>query len=329
MKKLLVSLVTLVLVFAVVASVSAAAPTVTGKLQFEGYSSADSDANDNTKNYSDARIFFNGEIDPQTTYTVATQYNSGWNEFRLREAYVTYKSGIGDFSVGKIRVIPTIADLTDGIAPLQGNGITDASFVVRYGYNFSDDTNFALTVVPVKNNPNYTVTEEVSGVEVVNDAKTAAKYATSYVDAGTFVAEVHTKASIFDLGANLQYEGKGDPGFALQASTKLSDALSVWAEAGQFADKSKDLSSKEKSAYLLGASYTIGKWTLEAEQQFNDDVKYMYGHDQWGAKVGYALTDKVAIEYYRSSNYYLGGLEALNNDGSDQGVSFLRVTVLF
>ncbi len=326
MKKLLVSLVTLVLVFAVVASVSAAAPTVTGKLQFEGYSSADSDANDNTKNYSDARIFFNGEIDPQTTYTVATQYNSGWNEFRLREAYVTYKSGIGDFSVGKIRVIPTIADLTDGIAPLQGNGITNASFVVRYGYNFSDDTNFALTVVPVKNNSDYVVLNDDKSV---NSEKTLASYATSFTEAGTFVAEVHTKASIFNLGANLQFEGEGDPGFALQASTKLSDALSVWAEAGQFADKSKDLSSKEKSAYLLGASYTIGKWTLEAEQQFNDDVKYMYGHDQWGAKVGYALTDNVAIEYYRSSNYYLGGLEALNNDGSDQGVSFLRVTVLF
>ncbi len=323
MKKLLVSLLTLSLVFAVVASVSAAAPVVTGKLAFETYENADPTG---LQQWGDVRFFFNGDIDETTNYSVALQYTSN-GTFKVREAFATYKTGVGNVSFGKIRVIPTIADLTDGIAPNFGDGITSAPFVLKYGYDVNETTNLGLTVVAGQNGDSSSTGTYKNGT-VVND---------SFTEAGAFVAEAHTKVSIFNLGANYQYEGKGDAGYAVQVSTSLFDSLNLWAEAGKLADKSKALSDDQTEAYLFGFSYTIGKVTFEAEKQFNDDA-ILYGGNQWGAKIGYALTDNVSIEYLRSSNYYLGGADAIqffkdandNVTGSkDRGVSFLKVSVTF
>lgn len=318
MKKLLVSLLALVLVFAVVARVSADAPVVTGKLQYEAYTDVSPADNvpgtPNPHSYADARLFFNGDIDKETNYLVSLQYTSTSiaNNFKVREAYATYKTDFGNLSVGKIRVFPSIADLTDGVTSHLGNGITAAPFVIRYGYNLSDNTNFGLTVVPVDTGDETDVT--------------------SYSGAGAFVAEAHTKVSIVNLGVNYQSEGKGDAGYALQASTTLFGSLNLWAEAGKLADQTQSLSSDEKKVELFGASLTINKLTFEVEKQFNDKA-VLYGHDQWGAKVGYALTKNTTLEYYRSSNYYLGGLDAVQNPGTvdekDTGVNFFRVTVTF
>jgi hypothetical protein len=291
MKKLLVALLSLVLVFAVVASVSAAAPTVTGQLKFQAYEDLQPLPKDSNwdKTYFDGRLFFNGDIDAQTNYFVSLQYTSDTTkgndaDFKVREAYATYKTSVGNFTFGKIRVTPSIIDLLDGVNPLTGGGITASNFVVKYGYNFDDNTNVGLTVVPTKS----------SGVE-----------------GGAFVAEAHTKASIFDLGLNYQYEGKGDAGYAFQASTTLFDSLSVWTEIGRLSDQGKTLTSDQKEAYYLGAAYTIGKFTFEAERQFNDDSA-LDGADQWGSKIAYAPTKNLSFELYHSSNYFLGNLHGKN-----------------
>ncbi|TCL65298.1 porin-like protein [Hydrogenispora ethanolica] len=296
MKKLLVALLSLVLVFAVVASVSAAAPTVTGLLQYEAHE--DTGTTDAEK--VDARIFFNGSINDATNYTVSLQYAdtaaNGAN-VKVREAFATYKTGLGNFSLGKIRITPSIIDLLGGVSPLAGDvdGITAAQVVVKYAYSFDDNTNVWLAVVPAD----------------------SSQSATSKVEAGAFVAQLNTKASIFDLGLNYQYEGEGDAGYAFQASTTLFDSLKLWTELGRVADQTEAASSDAKTAYYVGAAYTIGKLTLEYEEQFNDDFKYNATFSgkgkHWGSKVSYAVNDNLTLELYHSPNYAIGGFDNSKN----------------
>jgi hypothetical protein len=290
MKKLFVAMLTMVLVFAVVATVSAAAPVVTGKLQYEVYGSSSDE-------FADARLFFNGDIDKQTNYTVSLQYVTpgyGSYDFVVREAYTTYKSDLGNVSFGKIRVTPSIVDNLYGINYGFGAGETKAPFVVKYSYNFSDDTNVGLTVIP----------------------RDQAK-----VDAGAYVAEFHTKVSIVNLGLNYQSAGHGDAGYALQASTTLFENLNLWTELGKWADINSDYTDDQNKALYVGGSYTFGKFTVEAEKQCNGKAREISPDlEQWGGKVSFAATKNMTFELYKGTDAVLGNLP---------GTTFFKAIVTF
>ncbi len=319
MKKLLVSLLTLSLVFAVVASVSAAAPTVSGTIYSEVYSDKTTGGNDNNGDrvFNDIRLKVAGAIDEKTEYTVIARYTTaakglpgskyvidqktgnvvelqdqgtaGTGEFQLREAYGTYKSEIGNFSFGKIRVNPSVVDLLDGaFGEAAGPGTLVNPAVVKYSYSFSDDTSASVAVVAADG-------ESVKG--------------------GSAVAYLNTKVADVNLAVFVNTASKGDLGYGVNASTTFFDSLNLWAEAGQYADYAKTAKDEDLQTIYLGASYTVGKFTFELEKQFNGGA-----YEQWGSKIGYALTDKVAIEAFHSSNYAIGNIDADN---------YLKVTINF
>ncbi len=309
MKKLLVSLLTLVLVFAVVASVSAATANFSGTLYYELYGDKTVDAVDNKGDHEfvDVRIKMAGSIDEKIDYTVITRYTSkatglpgsqyvidqktgtvvekenqgtaGTGEFQLREAYATYKSGIGNVSFGQIRVNPSIIDLLDGSFN-SGNTMV-APVVLRYSNNISDNTSIALSVIPADGND---------------------------YEAGSSDAEFSTKVANLNLGAYVHFLGKGDPGYAANASISFFDALNLYTEYGKYADADTTDAEDPLTTLYGGTSLTLGKFTFEVEKQFHDADT----NKQWGAKINYAATKNFSITAYRSSCYVIGNIDAAN-----------------
>ncbi len=324
MKKLLVSLLTLVLVFAVVASVSADAPTISGTLYYEVYGdkTVKGDTNKGDREFADVRLKIAGSIDEKIDYTVITRYTSkatglpgsqyvidqktgtvvekenqgtaGTGEFQLREAYVTYKSGLGNVSFGKIRVNPSIIDLLDGA--FNSGSTMVAPVVLRYSNNISDNTSVALSVIPA------------DASDGSND-----------YEAGSSDAEFSTKVANVNLGAYVHFLGKGDVGYGANASISFFDALNLYTEYGKYANvdagTTADTDSEQLTTLYGGTSLTLGKFTFEVEKQFHEDT-----NKQWGAKINYAATKSISLTAYHSSNYVIGNIDAAN---------YIKATVTF